>query len=76
LRTNSAGDRYQEEAIEKTILRILGSCTFLHSLVPKPTFAPPEIRQHRRSDGPAARGHSGAVWLRFAIATPGHVAES
>src|SRR6266849_4672936 len=31
-KTNSAGNHYREKTIEKTILRILGSCTFSHSL--------------------------------------------
>jgi hypothetical protein len=31
LKTKSACDHYWEKRIEKTILRILGSCTFLHS---------------------------------------------
>src|SRR4051812_17622997 len=33
-RTNSAGDHDREKAVEKTILRNLSSCTFLHSLAP------------------------------------------
>jgi hypothetical protein len=40
LRTNNAGQRYREEAIEKTILRIIASCAFSRSLAPFPTFAP------------------------------------
>jgi hypothetical protein len=39
LRTKNAAQRYQEEAIEKTILRILASCAFSHSLAPEPTYA-------------------------------------
>jgi len=34
LRTNNAGQPYREEAIEKTILRIIASCAFSHSLAP------------------------------------------
>src|SRR6476620_6062768 len=37
-RTNSAGDCDREKAVEKTILRNLSSCTFLHSLDPKRPF--------------------------------------
>jgi len=38
-RTNSAGDHDREKAVEKTILRNLSSCTFLHSLDPFLPFA-------------------------------------
>ena len=34
LKINNARQRYREEAIEKTILRILASCVFSHSLAP------------------------------------------
>ena len=34
LKINNAGQRYREEAIEKTILRILAPCVFSHSLAP------------------------------------------
>jgi hypothetical protein len=43
LKTNSAGDRYWEKAIEKTILRILGLCTFLHSVGQEDQFRPPSV---------------------------------
>jgi len=49
---------YQEKAIEKTILRILGSCTFLHSQGQKlpwrprsPTSAIPPKVDSRRTSG-------------------------
>jgi hypothetical protein len=35
LKTNNAGTYHREKTIEKTILRILGPCTFSHSLGPK-----------------------------------------
>ena len=34
LKINNARQRYREEALEKTILRILASCVFSHSLAP------------------------------------------
>jgi hypothetical protein len=34
LKTKSAGDGYPKKAIEKTVLRFLGSRTFLHGLAP------------------------------------------
>src|SRR5438046_1336440 len=37
-RTNSAADHDREKAVEKTILRNLSSCTFLHSLAPFQTL--------------------------------------
>ena len=53
-KTNNAGDRCQAEAIEKTILRVLRSHTFSHSLGQK---RPRQVRQlralnaHFASDG-------------------------
>jgi hypothetical protein len=38
LKTKSAGDGYPKRAIEKTVLRFLGSRTFLHDLDPKLPF--------------------------------------
>jgi hypothetical protein len=38
LKTKSAGDGYPKKAIEKTVLRFLGSRTFSHGLDPKPTW--------------------------------------
>jgi hypothetical protein len=47
LKTKSAGDGYPKKAIEKTVLRFLGSCTFLHGLDPKPSFrlTPPMLHR-------------------------------
>ena len=45
--TKSAGDGYPKKAIEKTILRFLGSRTFSHGLDPKPSS--------NHADKPAAR---------------------
>jgi hypothetical protein len=39
LKTKSAGDGYPKKAIEKTVLRFLGSRMFLHGLDPKQTLA-------------------------------------
>jgi hypothetical protein len=39
LKTKSAGDGYPKKAIEKTVLRFLGSRTFSHGLDPKQTLA-------------------------------------
>ena len=39
MKTKSAGDGYSKKAIEKTVLRVLGSRTFSHGLAPKPSFA-------------------------------------
>ena len=58
LRTNNAGQRYREQAIKKTILRILASCAFSHILDPFPTFTPALSRKKpsRHSSGiPASR---------------------
>jgi hypothetical protein len=41
LKTNNAGTYRREKTIEKTILRILGPCTFSHSLDPKRTKQTP-----------------------------------
>src|SRR5207237_8983390 len=41
LKINNARQRYREEAIEKTILRILASCVFSHSLAPMRTSGHP-----------------------------------
>jgi hypothetical protein len=38
LKNKSAGDGYLKKAIEKTVLRFLGSRTFPHGLDPLPTF--------------------------------------
>jgi hypothetical protein len=40
LKTKSSGDGCPKKAIEKTILRSLGSRTFSHGLAPKLPFAP------------------------------------
>jgi hypothetical protein len=39
LKTKSASDGYPKKAIEKTVLRFLGSRTFSHGLDPKQTLA-------------------------------------
>jgi hypothetical protein len=41
LKTNSTGNHYREKIIEKTILRILASCTFSHSLEQERTWVAP-----------------------------------
>jgi hypothetical protein len=38
LKTKSAGDGYPKKAIEKAVLRFLGSRTFSHGLAPQPPF--------------------------------------
>jgi hypothetical protein len=35
LENNCTDKHYREQAIEKIVLRVLGSCTFSHSLDPK-----------------------------------------
>jgi hypothetical protein len=40
LKTKSASDGYPKKAIEKTVLRFLGSRTFSHGLDPFRTFGP------------------------------------
>jgi hypothetical protein len=42
LKTKSAGDGYPKKAIEKTVLRFLGSRTFSHGLGGFRTFGNPE----------------------------------
>jgi len=43
LKNESTGDRYWGKTIEKTMLRVLRSRTFSHSLAPKPPFASIDI---------------------------------
>jgi hypothetical protein len=40
LKTKSSGDEYPKKAIEKTVLRFLGSRTFSHGLDPKQSLVP------------------------------------
>jgi hypothetical protein len=47
LKTKNSGDGCQKKAIDKTILRFLGSRTFSHGLDPKPSS--------NHADKPAAR---------------------
>jgi len=45
LKTKSAGDGYPKRAIEKTVLRFLGSRTFLHGLGHKERFPAAEAER-------------------------------
>jgi len=44
MKTKSAGDGYSKKAIEKTVLRFLGSRTFSHDLGHEDQFPPPSLR--------------------------------
>jgi hypothetical protein len=45
--TDCTGDFSWEKAIEKTILRVLGSSEFSHRLVPIPEVAPPRVAKEK-----------------------------
>jgi hypothetical protein len=55
LKTNNAGSYRREKTIEKTILRILGSCTFSHSLDPERTCRRPRLMSAHRGEADSTR---------------------
>ena len=61
LKTKSAGDGYPRKALEKPVLRFLGSRTFSHGRAPKrpvdPAFAQSLTKRERKRDK-VARGTS------------------
>jgi len=70
LKPKSAGDGYPKKAIEKTVLRFLGSRTFSHGLAPQATFAqgalahPPD-RGVKKAGGGLLEPLSWAVLLKL-----------
>jgi hypothetical protein len=50
LKTKSSGDGCSKKAIEKTVLRFLGSRTFSHGLDPLPTFPAASMRAVLKSN--------------------------
>jgi len=65
LKTKSAGDGYPKKAIEKTVLRLLGSRTFSHGLDPLRAFAP-EFLHRLTGFLSARRATSTTLWTRAA----------